>query len=123
MSQLTFISIMLSQQHFEFDTGFAESSDLECQAVKDIQNIQCDILAQCIEDILMNSKKYHITFMLDVINYGSASDIVAKLKCIDGGFAKRIVFERKRGIFESVFMLSRTGVSRSKINMLLKANV
>jgi hypothetical protein len=95
-------------------------TEYNCQ----IQNMQCEILAQCIEDIQMNSKKYHISFLLNVINYSLASDIVKTLRLFDDAFAKRIVHERKKGIFESVVSFSfRTRLSRSKLDMILKANL
>jgi hypothetical protein len=112
---------MLAQQHFK-PTEFYTDAKIPDNNSED--DMQCVILAQCIEDIKMNSKKYHITFMLHVINYSLASDIVKTLRLFDDAFAKRIVHERKKGIFESVVSFSfRTRLSRSKLDMILKANL
>jgi DNA uptake protein ComE-like DNA-binding protein len=113
---------MIFSQHFEHCSLVTENTltqeDCETQI-----NKQCQILAQCIEDIQLNSKKYHISYMLEIINYASAEEIVEKLNLFDYGFANRIVYERRKGIFESIYMLSRAGVTRSKVTKILKANV
>jgi predicted nucleic acid-binding OB-fold protein len=109
---------MLASTSYPFTNSVIEHVNLDI-----FQKTQCDILAQCIEDIIMNSKKYHMSFMLNIINNGTAIEMVTKLRRLTNNVSKRIVFERRKGEFKSLFDLYRIGISRVHISRIVKANV
>jgi hypothetical protein len=88
----------------------------------DVHDIHCDILAQCIQDIEANSKKYHLHFMLDVLNYGTAIDIVNSLNCIEMNLANIITMERNISPFLSARELKRVGLTMEMVDVIVKSN-
>jgi hypothetical protein len=84
-------------------------------------DLQCELLQECIEDVERNAKKYHISYMIEKINYGTLEDI-KDLKGINELLAHRLITERRRGSFPNASALSRVGLSRDMVETLIQNN-
>lgn len=104
---------MLANSAFKIQRNISNSS-------KSV-DVQCQILEQCIEDVKTNSRKYHVYFMLQTINYGSVREI-EQLNSVSTSLATKLVHERQKGIFVNANQLVRVGLSRDMIEMLVKTN-
>jgi predicted nucleic acid-binding OB-fold protein len=111
---------MLSNSFF-FDQSALQQNVFN-NKIMDTNDIHCDILAQCIQDIERNSKKYHLHFLLDVLNFGTAIDIVNNIKGIEMNLANIIVLERKNSPFLSARDLKKVGLTNEMINFLVTIN-
>jgi hypothetical protein len=113
-----FIKIkMISSSFFVAESALQQNNNIMY-----VHDIQCDILAQCIQDIETNSKKYHLHFLLDVLNYGTVVEIVNNIKCIEMNLANMIALERKKSPFLSARDLKRVGLTNEMINVLVTIN-
>jgi hypothetical protein len=100
------------------DVNETSASQIESDQLHDLQ---CQLLRQCINDVKVNSKRYHIEFMMHIINTGSLRDI-EKITYMSNTKARRIFLERRRGTFKNPDALLRAGVSRSCVQRLLRHN-
>jgi hypothetical protein len=114
---ITMLSFSMAQADLHMNMNMVNPSK-----IINVHDIQCDILAQCIQDIDANSKKYHLHFMLDVLNYGTALDIVNSLNCIEMNLANMITMERKISPFLSARELQRVGLTMEMVDVVVKSN-
>jgi hypothetical protein len=84
-------------------------------------DMQCELLQDCIKDVEQNAKKYHISYMIEKINYGTLED-VKHLNGVNELLAHRLINERKKGSFQNASALSRVGLSRDMVETLIQNN-